>query len=89
MPVAACSVYQQVVDNQCQAVNYVDLTGNICGEYQDPIRVMPGQHFVTCNTDFRNRLFIEPGAVLQVDREWDFIAENGVKVNGTSGSPAS
>ncbi|WP_039926029.1 hypothetical protein [Alcanivorax sp. DG881] len=86
-PVTSCLVGQKVEDNQCVNVDYVAVTGNICGIYKDPIKITSGQHFVTCDTSFNNLLLIEAGAILQVDRDWFILAKNGVQVLGNAISP--
>lgn len=87
VPVDSCLGNQEIEDNICVDISYVEVTGNICGNYVDPIKVTAGNHFVTCDTTFNNRLLIDAGAVLQVDRNWYIEAEGGVQVNGNSVSP--
>lgn len=87
VPVDSCLENQEIEDNICVDIPYVEVTGNICGNYVDPIKVTAGNHFVTCDTRFNDRLLIDAGAVLQVDRNWYIEAESGVNVNGTAASP--
>lgn len=85
--VVSCPSQMKLEDNQCVDIEYVSVTGNVCGEYADPVKITSGQHFVTCDTTFNERLFVEAGATLQVDRDWFIKANNGVEVNGNSVSP--
>jgi hypothetical protein len=89
VPVDSCVENQEIEDNICVDIHYVEVTGNICGNYVDPIKVTAGNHFVTCDTTFNDRLLIDAGAVLQVDRNWYIEAESGVNVNGTAASPVT
>ncbi|WP_197477257.1 hypothetical protein, partial [Alcanivorax sp. HI0044] len=89
VPVDSCLENQEIEDNICVDIPYVEVTGNICGNYVDPIKVTAGNHFVTCDTTFNERLLIDAGAVLQVDRNWYIVAESGVNVNGTAVSPVT
>lgn|GEM_PF-2312069 len=89
VPVDSCLENQEIEDNICVDIPYVEVTGNICGNYVDPIKVTAGNHFVTCDTTFNDRLLIDAGAVLQVDRNWYIEAESGVNVNGTAVSPVT
>lgn len=86
-PVTDCPAGQKIDDNQCVNIQYVDVTGDICGNYVEPIRVTTGQHFVTCDTVFNDRLLIEAGATLQVDRNWLISAGHGVDILGSAASP--
>lgn len=87
LAVSSCEVGQKLEDNLCVNIDYTTVTGNICGYYEDPIKVSTGQHFVTCDTVFNDRLYIESGAVLQVDRNWLIDARNGVDIAGTQSQP--
>lgn len=85
MPVTTCTPYQTVVDNQCVDLQFTSVTGSICGTYNDPVNITAGDHIITCNSTFNDKVVVEAGANLEVDNNWTVEFKNlyakGTEVN--------
>lgn len=70
-PITTCTPYQMIKDNLCVDMSFTSIAGNICGEYSEPIKILAGNHLVTCDSKFNKKTVIEPGARLLVDNYWE------------------
>ncbi len=88
-PVSSCPLHQEVQNNQCVGIPYIEASGTLCGTYKDPIRIVKGTHVVSCPTHFKERLYIEKGVTLLVDDSWDITADNVISIEGSVDQPVS
>ncbi len=72
-PITGCTELQKIVDNVCVEENFNEITGNICGTYQEIVLIKSGSHYVTCDTTFNAKVVVEPGAIFEFDDNWRIV----------------
>lgn len=83
VPITSCTPYQSVQDNLCLDLLFTSVAGSICGLYDSPVNISAGDHLVTCDSEFQDKVVIEPGANLLVDNYWGITFKN-IYSKGTS-----
>jgi hypothetical protein len=83
-----CTFQQSTnLNGTCSDLQFTDVSGNLCGVYDKPLRIKAGLHYVTCDVTFFHRIIIEPGAELRFDDAWEWFSSAGVQAIGSEGYP--
>lgn len=80
----SCLFNETVIDNKCISINYIEITGDICGIYNNPVTIKSGNHVVTCDVAFKNNVYIEAGTNFNVDNYYTITFESSINFDGRS-----
>lgn len=82
-----CNIDQKVVANQCVTIAWQQVTGDVLGNYSDPVKITPGVHKVLDNVQFNNVVKFEPGAILEFTGNFGISANSLVYALGIESQP--
>lgn len=82
-----CGTDQKVVANQCVNIVWQEVSGDLLGNYSNPVKITAGTHKVLDNVQFNNVVKFEADAILEFTGNFGISANSLVYALGTESQP--